>query len=121
MKSIPLLTRATVVLTPCGDRVCAGVPLERYPPADTSLAVGQSFVLRFEEGGTCTPAHFTDAGLHPVALAWTTPDTLIAQLDASTQRVTARQVGDATIAAVELGLVVHVPDHWAKLTMSIRE
>jgi hypothetical protein len=108
MKSILLLAGAAFVIAACGDKVCAGVGLERFPPADTTLAVGQSFVLRFEEGGTCTPGHFTDADLHPVALTWTTPDTMIVQLDASTQRVTGRQVGDATLTAVQRGFVVQV-------------
>jgi hypothetical protein len=103
-----LIGAALVVAAACGDKVCAGVPLERYPPADTTISVGAPFVLRFEEGGTCTPGHFTEADLHPVELAWTTTDTLVIQLEPTTQRVTGRRVGDATVTAAERGFVVKI-------------
>jgi hypothetical protein len=108
MKSLLLLVVTTLGVTACADEVCGGVGLERFPPADTTLTVGQSFVLRFEEGGTCDPDHVTDADFHPVVLAWTTPDTLVVRIDSATQRVTGLRVGDAVITAPERGIVVNV-------------
>ena len=108
MKGLLWIIGSTLAVTACSHEACAGVGLERFPPADTTLAVGQSFILRFEEGGTCTPGHVTDADFHPVALAWTTSDTLIVQLDSSTARVTALRVGNATLTAAERGLIVQV-------------
>jgi hypothetical protein len=85
--------------TACHDHVtvCAGVGLVRFPPTDTTISVGASFILRYQEGGTCNPGHPAESDYHDVHLAWRTPDTAVVRLDSATARVTGLRTGDATL------------------------
>ncbi|HTE47373.1 MAG TPA: hypothetical protein VK636_19130 [Gemmatimonadaceae bacterium] len=85
---------------------CAGVGLARLRPTDTTIHVGESFVIRYDEGGTCGPVRESD--YHAVRLTWTTTDSLVVRLAPATAQVTGLGVGDAKLTALEQGLPVTV-------------
>jgi hypothetical protein len=87
---------------------CAGIALDRLTPMDTTIHVGESFVVRYEEGSTCGPVRESD--YHTVPLTWTTADSLIVRLVPAAARVTGLSVGDARLTALErpLPVAVHV-------------
>jgi hypothetical protein len=87
---------------------CAGIGLVRLTPMDTTIHVGESFVIRYEEGGTCGPVRESD--YHIVPLTWTTTDSFIVRLAPVDARVTGVSVGDARLTALErpLPATVHV-------------
>jgi hypothetical protein len=96
-------------LAACADRlVCAPVGFVVLSPQDTTVAIGASFFLRYQEGGSCYPDHPAESDFHSVHVSWQTTDTAIVQLDTATARVTARQLGDAIITNQERGLSVTV-------------
>ena len=110
--AVPLFLFGLVGALASCDKNCAGVGLSRVLPGDTTIAVGQSFVIIYQDGGTCG-GRITDANYHTVpTTGWYTPDTLIVRVDSVTGRVTGRAVGTAHIlnprVGVVLGGLVHV-------------
>jgi hypothetical protein len=85
---------------------CAGIGLVRLTPMDTTIRVGESFVIRYEEGSTCGPVRESD--YHIVPLTWTTSDSFIVRLAPVDARVTGLSVGDARLTAAERALPVTV-------------
>ena len=85
---------------------CAGVGLVRLTPMDTTVRIGESFVIRYQEGSTCGPV--TESDYHAVPLTWTTSDSLIVRLGADAGRVTGLSIGDARLTALERALPVTV-------------
>lgn len=91
----------------CGD--CAGVGLNRLSETERTIAVGQSFVVTYEEGGSCSKI-FTPV---PGQAHWTSSDSTIVRVDSVTGQVTGKRIGDATVVpntfdATPLSLLVHV-------------
>ena len=91
----------------CGD--CAGVGLTRLSETERTIAVGQSFVVTYEEGGSCSKIFAPARG----RVRWRSSDSTIAQVDSATGQVTAKRIGDATVVpntfdSVPLSLLVHV-------------
>jgi hypothetical protein len=92
----------------CGD--CAGVGLSRLSPTEQTIAVGQSFVASYEEGGSCTN---TFAPV-PNRAKWHTAETSIVEVDSITGRVTGKRVGDALVVPDQgvttgpMSVLVHV-------------
>src|SRR6185295_707616 len=108
MKILTLLSLLVITSAiACGDKItCAGVALARVSPRDTSIAVGASFVARYQQGGTCSDeSHGTFDDVHVV---WRTVDTAVVRLDSLTGRVTGRAVGDATLSIADRAFVVSV-------------
>lgn len=104
-----LITLAVLpqLIAACGDKItCAGVGLIRLSPIDTTIVVGATFVIHYQEGGTCSDE--SHATYRDVPLVWRTNDTAVVRLDSSSGRVTGRAVGDAHLSAVDRGLVVSV-------------
>lgn len=98
---LPVLTAA------CGDRItCAGVGLARLSPVDTTIGVGATFAVHYQEGGTCSDE--SHAKYYDVPIVWHTADTAIVRLDSLSGRVTGRAIGDAHLSAVDRALVVSV-------------
>ena len=62
-------------LTGCGEKVCAGLPLSRITPAETTIAVGQGLTPRYQEGGYCSGDVPTEADYRIVPTRWVTKDT----------------------------------------------
>jgi hypothetical protein len=85
---------------------CAGIGLVRLVPTDTTIRVGEFFVIRYDEGAACGPV--TESDYHPVPRTWTTSDSLIVRLGPDAGRVTGLTVGDARLTALEGGLPVTV-------------
>ena len=87
---------------------CAGVGLVRLVPMDTTIHIGESFVIRYDEGGNCGPVRESD--YHRVPLSWTTTDSLLVRVGPDAGRVTGLSVGDARVTALErpLPVTVHV-------------
>ena len=90
----------------CGD--CADVGLERLSETERTIAVGQSFVVTHEVGGSCTNTFAPGRG----RVRWSSSDTTIVVVDSATGRVTGKRIGDATVVpntfAPPLSLLVHV-------------
>jgi hypothetical protein len=92
----------------CGD--CAGVELSRLGVTERTIAVGQSFVATYEEGGSC------NGSFEPVPgrVQWSTAETTVVDVDSLTGRVTGKRVGDALVVpnigvtTGPLSLLVHV-------------
>ena len=92
----------------CGD--CAGVQLSRLGVTERTIAVGESFVATYEEGGSCS------GSFEPVPdrVRWSTAETTIVDVDSLTGRVTGKHVGDALVVPSfgvttgPLSLLVHV-------------
>ena len=87
-----LLLAITVSVSGCGD--CAGVGLGRLAITERTIAVGQSFVAVYEEGGSCDNVFEP----RPDMTGWTTADTAIVSVDSVSGRVTGLRVGDARVA-----------------------
>ena len=85
---------------------CAGIGLVRLIPMDTTIHVGESFVIRYDEGGTCGPVRESD--YHSVPRTWTTSDSVIVRLGPDAGRVIGLSVGDARLTALQGGLPVTV-------------
>ena len=107
MKILILLALAAASAIACGDKItCAGVGLVRVSPRDTTIALGASFIARYQEGGTCSDeSHGT---YHDVSVVWRTADTAVVRLDSLTGRVTGRTVGDAALSIADRAFVVSV-------------
>jgi hypothetical protein len=90
----------------CGD--CAGVGLSRLGETERTIAVGQSFVATYEEGGSCTNTFAPVLG----RARWSSSDTTTAVVDSVTGRVTGKRIGDALVVpntfTGPLSLLVHV-------------
>jgi hypothetical protein len=86
-----LLGVIPVVVSGCG--ACAGVGLARLRITEKTIAVGQSFVAVYEEGGSCDRVFEPRPGL----TRWTTTDTTIVRVDSVSGRVTGLRVGDARV------------------------
>jgi hypothetical protein len=92
----------------CGD--CAGVGLSRLGETERTVAVGQSFVATYEEGGSCTN-NFAPV---PGRARWSTSETTIVEVDSATGRVTGKRIGDALVVpnvqvfTGPLSILVHV-------------
>ena len=106
MRSLLALLGIALLGIGCGDKVCAGLELATVSPGDTTIAVGASFTIHAEQGGSCDGIHITDP--RPLALRWVTRDTAIVQVDSSTGRVTGRSPGDAQVTEPGGGFVVKV-------------
>ena len=94
---------APLALAGCklGDKVCAGLPLQRVTPTNTTIAVGQKVTLKYQSGGYCAGETPTEADYGPViSTAWRTSDTSVVFLDSLTGAVTGRAPGDAQVVAV---------------------
>ena|SRR5215831_110107 len=85
---------------------CAGLGLERLIPMDTTIHVGESFVIRYDQGSTCGPPSESD--YHSVPLTWTTRDSLVVHLGPDVGRVTGIAIGDAQLAPAERSFTVTV-------------
>ena len=112
MKRLSVCLALTGMITACHEysTVCEGVGLVRFPPADTTIGVGASFVLRYQEGDTCTPDHPAESDYHDVHLSWRTQDSTVIRLDTATARVTGLRPGDATLRPLnhDWSVSVHV-------------
>jgi hypothetical protein len=101
---------AATTLTGCSlfGSDCAGLGLVRLTPMDTTIHVGDSFAVRYDEGSTCGPVQESD--YHSVPLTWTTKDSLVVRIGPAVGRVTGLAIGDAQVAAVERSatIAVHV-------------
>ena len=90
----------------CGD--CAGLAFFRLSETERTIAVGQSFVVTYEEGGSCTNIFRPSGG----QVRWSSSDTSIARVDSASGRVTGKRIGDATVvpntSTGPLSLLVHV-------------
>ena len=90
----------------CGG--CAGVGLSRLSETERTIAVGQSFVVTYEEGDSCTNIFAPGGG----QVRWRSSDTTIVVVDSATGRVTGKRIGDATVVpnthTGPLSLLVHV-------------
>lgn len=91
----------------CGG--CASVGLTRLSDTERTIAVGQSFVVTYEEGDSCTNIFApSNNGL----VRWSSSDTSIVRVDSATGRVTGKRIGDATVvpntSTGPLSLLVHV-------------
>ena len=90
----------------CGD--CVGVGLSRLSETERTIAVGQSFVVTYQEGSSCSNTFAPVSG----RARWRSSDTTIAVVDSATGRVTGKRIGDATVDPgtndPPLSLVVHV-------------
>ena len=90
----------------CGG--CASVGLSRLSETERTIAVGQSFVVTYEEGDSCTNIFAPGNG----RVRWSSSDTTIAVVDSATGRVTGKRIGDATVVpntnTGPLSLLVHV-------------
>lgn len=64
-----------VSVSGCGD--CAGVELSRLGVTEQTIAVGQSFVATYEEGGSC------NGSFEPVPgrVQWSTAETTVVDVD----------------------------------------
>jgi len=98
---------AVIGLTSCSTfgSDCAGIGLVRLVPTDTTIRVGESFAIRYDEGATCGPVRESD--YHAVPRTWTTNDSLVVRLGPDAGRVTGLSVGDARLTALEGGLPVN--------------
>lgn len=102
---------ATLALAAC-DQECIdtfGTSLRsRLTPHDTTLNVGQSFVVRaVNDNQSCHGAAWdTLAASHDIRAS----DTAVVKLDTLTGRVTARAVGDAVVDVLGVGGVLDVTD-----------
>jgi len=106
---LPVAVAVGVLLTSasgCGD--CAGTELSRLSETERTITVGESFVVTYEEGGSCTHT-FAPA---PGRANWSSSDTTIVQVDSATGRVVGKRIGNATVSsgtyAPPLSLLVHV-------------
>ena len=91
----------------CGD--CADRGLTRLSDTERTIAVGQSFVVTYEIGSTCTSTFEPSAG----RVRWQSTDSTIVQVDSLTGQVTGKRIGDATVRPdtydiTPLSLLVHV-------------
>ena len=77
----------------CNSGDCAGVGLSRLGVTDKTIAVGQSFVAVYEEGGSCDNVFEP----RPERSRWTTADTTIVSVDSVSGRITGLRVGDARV------------------------
>ena len=110
MTALSLIAAASlpVAVSGCGD--CAGVGLSRLHDTERTIAVGESFVAIYEEGGSCSNAFAPVSGI----ARWSTAETTIIDVDSITGRVTGKRVGDALVSpggAVTTGpwtILVHV-------------
>ena len=75
----------------CGD--CAGVGLSRLGETERTIAVGQSFVATYEEGGSCTN-NFAPV---PGRARWSSSEITIVDVDSVTGRITGKRIGDALV------------------------
>jgi hypothetical protein len=89
--------------TACGD--CAGVGLSRLAPTEKTIAVGESFIATYEEGGSCHNV-FTPV---PGRVRWTSAETTIVVVDSLSGRVTGKQPGDALVVPGGYGYVTTGP------------
>lgn len=110
MKLPVLLVGAALLglMSGCGD--CAGVGLSRLGETERTIAVGQSFVATYEEGGSCS----NNFGPVPDRARWTSAETTIVDVDSVTGRVTGKRIGDALVMPNQFvttgpwSLLVHV-------------
>lgn len=90
----------------CGD--CAGVAFFRLSETERTIAVGQSFSVIVEEGGSCTNISRPSGG----QVRWSSSDTSIVRVDSASGLVTGKRIGDATVVpnthTEPLSLLVHV-------------
>ena len=92
----------------CGD--CAGVGLSRLGETEQTIAVGQSFVATYEEGGSCGSI-FVPV---PDRTRWKSAETDVVEVDSLTGRVTGKRVGDALVVPTigvttgAISILVHV-------------
>jgi hypothetical protein len=91
----------------CGD--CAGVGLTRLSETERTIAVGQSFVVTYDEGGSCNKI-FAPAPTQP---RWSSSDTSVVQVDSVTGQVTGKRIGNASVVpntfdVPSLSVLVHV-------------
>jgi len=101
-----------LALTACGDKVCAGIGLDRVVPTNATIAVGESVTPQYQTGGYCYGTAPTDADYHNAdAGRWSTTDSTVVLLDQTTGKATGRRPGTAEIWPVDfrsLVLTVHV-------------
>ncbi|MEP6495785.1 MAG: hypothetical protein ABJF01_24085 [bacterium] len=104
------IVAALMITSGCSERLtCAGTGLIRVNPSEATVRIGETVVLRFEEGET--PCGDRNPPFRPLPAAWTTADTLIVRVDASTGGVVGLRVGDARISPTPDGglfTTVHV-------------
>jgi hypothetical protein len=104
------LAGSVITTSACWSGDCAGLPMSRLSPGDTTIAVGTSFTARYEEGGRCEGQTPAEAHYSPSAVTWRSLDSLVARVDSATGKVTALTMGDARITSDEVSftLTVHV-------------
>ena len=90
----------------CGG--CAAVGLTRLSETERIIAVGQSFVVTYEDGDSCTNIFAPSGG----QVRWSSSDPTIVGVDSASGRVTGKRIGDATVVpnthTGPLSLLVHV-------------
>jgi hypothetical protein len=91
MKPLIVVAVFAMLFSACGD--CAGVGLSRLGETERTIAVGQSFVATYEEGGSCR----NEFEPVPDRAHWTTAEVSIVDVDSLTGRVTGKRVGDALV------------------------
>ena len=89
----------------CGH--CVGVGVTRLSDTERAIAVGQSFVVAYEEGDSCTNMFAPRQGVR-----WSSSDSTIVRVDSLTGQVTGKRIGDATVVPIPnfepFRLLVHV-------------
>src|ERR1041385_6729800 len=75
----------------CGE--CAGVGLARVTPTEQTIHGGESFVARYEEGGSCNKIFTAVTN----GVTWSSAETTIVAVDSLSGQVTGKQIGDALV------------------------
>ena len=109
MKLLVAFAVGSLVASASGCGHCVGVGVTRLSDTERTIVVGQSFVVTYEVGGSCTNTFAPSGG----QVRWRSTDSTIVQVDSVTGRVTGKCIGDATVLPdthdfAPLSLLVHV-------------
>jgi hypothetical protein len=96
------------VLFACHEPGCDGAVIARLDPPEKTIAVGESFVIHYDQASGCTEGTITEADFHAVNPTWTTAGTTVIVLDAAAGRVTGKHVGDADVSGGGAIVTVHM-------------
>ncbi|HEY5085741.1 MAG TPA: hypothetical protein VII66_00145 [Gemmatimonadaceae bacterium] len=104
LNTITYAIATTLLVTACGrDSACADVGLARLSVTDTTIVVGQSFVVGIENGGGCVNIPNSDSFGPPsppspnITGYWSTLDTAIVSVDSVSGQVIGKRIGDAIV------------------------
>ena len=85
----------------CEGPCIAGVGLMRVVPGERTIAAGQSYTVKYQEGGGCPTEDGDIIGEHyrDVRVTWSSSDPAVARVDSLTGRVIGLRRGDAELIA----------------------